>query len=309
MVSNRNKYITGSITTLVSLLLWFSLSYHFDFEIEGNKVCKGTFDDPCEASINITLTNPVIKYFYIRNNNAVKLDFVPNVEASYFCKKDGRFRSLNRLDREQYPCGVGYREFDWKTPLTSRYKYIEKFTRGKKHEYKLVVFKFNPEDEIKWGGKITGEDIDPKFLPPFTPIIECDTVIRTAHDICDRQVIKYYNYTDIDNFTKVNISKQRREYINLTVRCNPHDVSEKINCKTVGLNMSSGLKLSCPTGYRCDVNGINWCYVSLDDGDKNFEFTKANGRGWDGDCIKIANLKEGRIKVSSYRNIYMKVEK
>lgn len=42
---------------------------------------------------------------------------------------------------------------------------------------------------------------------------------------------------------------------------------------------------------------------------KKFSFSQANGRGWDGGCIDIPDLREGNIKVSSYRELYMGVEK
>ncbi len=128
MVSSRTKYIgTGLTTSLIGLLLWFSLSYHFDLEIDGDKICAGTYENPCEASYNITLTNPLINTFYIQNKERVQIDFIPNVKASYSCKKDGRMTASWRADRELAPCGIGWREFDWKTPLTSRYSYINKF--------------------------------------------------------------------------------------------------------------------------------------------------------------------------------------
>lgn len=152
MAISGNKYIYsgGTIVTIILLLSWFVNSDHFDTEIDlSDRVCAGNFKDPCEISYNITLVT--LRYFYIRNNEAISLDFSPDVKAFYSCKKDGRMKALWRADRSLAPCGIGYREFDWKTPLTSRYKYINKFYKGKKQEFKLVVFKFNPTDEIVWG--------------------------------------------------------------------------------------------------------------------------------------------------------------
>lgn len=157
------KYIgTGLTVSIIGLITWFVLSSHFVVQLPGNYFCFGTYEDPCEAQFNITLTD--LGSFYIWNKNAIELSFEPDVKAYYYCKRDGRFTSKNRANRELYPCGIGWREFDWKTPLTSKYSYIEKFTKNKKHEYKIVVFKHNPTDIIKWGGTITSTEFDPLFI-------------------------------------------------------------------------------------------------------------------------------------------------
>ena len=85
MVSARTKYIGGGATaTLLGLLLWFSLSYHFELELEGDKICAGTFEEPCEASYNITLVNPLVSVFYIQNkDNYLELLLLVSIEFIY----------------------------------------------------------------------------------------------------------------------------------------------------------------------------------------------------------------------------------
>ena len=175
MGKTRTKYIgTGATVSLVGLLIWFALSYNFDFELDGDLVCAGDYEDICEPHYNITLTNPLLKNYYIYNKNRVNLGFIPDVKASYNCKKDGRMTASWRADRRLAPCGIGWREFDWKTPLTSKYNYIEKFTRNKKHEYKVVIFKHHPNDKIKWGGNILKEDVDPILYGKYNASRICD---------------------------------------------------------------------------------------------------------------------------------------
>ncbi len=175
----RTKYIgVGATATAVTLIVWFFLSSIFSVEVSGDVICDGTFEDPCEAFYNITsLTHT----YYIYNKDKVKLNFIPDVKDSYSCKKDGRYNAAWRADRSLAPCGIGWREFNWDVPLTKRFSYIEKFIKNKKHEYKLVVFKYNPSDRIKWGGKITGEEIDPVFLPgdiDITVLHRCKTTTK-----------------------------------------------------------------------------------------------------------------------------------
>ncbi len=207
MVKSRTKYIgTGATVTLVGLLVWFALSYHFEFELDGDIVCAGTYEDPCEAHYNITLVNPIIKTYYIQNKDRFSLDFVPDVKASYNCKKDGRYKSKARLDREKYPCGVGWREFDWKTPLTPKYKYIEKFERRNKKEYKIVVFKNDPEDKIKWGGRILKEEVDPIFYGQYNITKICDYRNVITKKKKYHTEVFFNNYTCPTNNYKVNKS-------------------------------------------------------------------------------------------------------
>lgn len=315
------KYIgMGGTATLLGLLLWFSLSYHFELELEGDKICAGTFENPCEASYNITLVNPLISVFYIQNKDRIKLEFIPDVKASYSCKKDGRYSSKVREDRERYPCGVGWREFDWKTPLTSRYNYINKFYRNKKQEFKIVVFKYNPSDTIKWGGSIVKEEFDPVFIgvsaKSFTEEIE---IVPNIYDIrrCENKSVDvldkcgytyYQNYTFINN--KTGINETRANLLNLTVDCNPHKIYYKDNCKTIGIK-TANLKAMCPIGHRCNVEELTneWCWQRCDGGDCNYNFKQNKDHGWDGGCILFSDLKEGEISTSSHKNTKMRVDK
>ena len=256
MAISGNKYIYsgGTIVTIILLLSWFVGSNHFDTEIDlTDKVCAGTFGEPCEISYNITLVT--LPYFYIRNNDAISLDFSPDVKAFYSCKKDGRYRSLARLDREKYPCGVGYREFDWKTPLTSKYKYINKFYKGKKQEFKLVIFKYNPRDEIKWGGRITKEEFDPILFGSInvTPIKKCKTtsVNRKVDDykIC----LKNRTVDYINNVTKIN--ETILQFYNNSCKIGSHiEIINTTICITTEYNVD-GEKLKCEkVGAKCYRN-------------------------------------------------------
>ena len=250
-MATRTKYIGGgSVATIVGLIVWFFLSSSFSVEVSGDVVCDGDFGDPCEAFYNITsLTHT----YYIYNKDRVKLNFIPDVKASYSCKKDGRYSAAWRADRSLAPCGIGWREFNWDTTLTKRYFYIEKFTKGKKHQYKLVVFKFNPEDRIKWGGRITGEDIDPVFLPgevDITSIQDCKTTqeikVVTDYGICKTNVtVAYFDNSSKTNETKI-VQRDKRcklgehtEYINTTI------------CEDIGFEIDGEILNFRRVGWEC----------------------------------------------------------
>ncbi len=267
----RTKYIgTKTTLTVIGFILWVFINQHFAVEVSGDVACDGTFENPCEASYNITSLNHT---WYIYNKDRVKLNFIPDVKASYSCKKDGRYAAAWRADRSLAPCGIGWREFNWNVPLTERYSYIEKFTKGKKHEYKLVVFKFNPEDRIKWGGRITGEDIDPVFLPgevDITSIQDCKTTqeikVVTDYGICKTNVtVAYFDNSSKTNETKI-VQRDKRcklgehtEYINTTI-C--EDTGFEIDGKILDYNKAGwGCKkvntiITCDAPHQSNKDGI-----------------------------------------------------
>ncbi len=248
----RIKYIgVGATATVVTLIVWFFLSTSFSVEVSGDVACDGTFEEPCEASYNITSLNHT---WYIYNKDRVKLNFIPDVKDSYSCKKDGRYSAAKRADRSKYPCGIGWREFNWDIPLTKRFTYIEKFTKGKKHQYKLVVFKFNPEDRIKWGGKITGEEIDPVFLPgeiDVTSIQDCKTTqeikVVTDYGICKINVtVAYFDNSSKTNETKI-VQRDRgcklgehTKYLNTTI------------CEDTGFDIGGKILDYAKEGWECN---------------------------------------------------------
>lgn len=250
-MASRTKYIgTVTTSTIILLLAWFVSSANFDVEIDlTDKVCAGSFDDPCEVSFNITAKAHT---YYLYNQNGVDLNFLPDVKDSYTCKRDGRYRALWREDRSLAPCGVGFREFDFKTPLTPKYKYVEKFVQGKKHEYKLVVFKNNPDDEIKWGGTITGEKFDPKFLPQRLTVIEsCTTIqyeeIEFTDGLCDSEYIFINNKTGINEIIP---SKKPCRTSKTTIK------SEEI-CRTQGFIIKDKTRNCEEFGWTCYNNGTH----------------------------------------------------
>ncbi len=343
MASTRTKVIgTVTTSTILAVLLWFVNSINFDTQIDLNDiVCAGDFSDPCEANFNITSTKFT---YYLYNKEGVDINFIPNVKEAFTCKRDGRFRASWRADLShpnyaelnQAPCGIGWREFNFKDPLTPRYKYIEKFERGKKKEYKLVVFKFNPEDEIKWGGKITGEEFDPKFLPPFETITVCDTkTTEKKIDIIELQtrgrshqyshleviateefIVRTCSDEPINNScsqeTMTRVTETIRIYdeyeVNVTVGSYIEYKNKSVNCRLKTF-IASQYQFECPIDYRCDQIKDEIWVMSNNDGDKNFRADESNGRGWDITRIKISDIKEGRIKISSYKEDYLEITK
>lgn len=302
------KYIGITLISIIALLGWFDNSKHFDVERMGNVICAGDYENPCEWGYNITLIT--IQTYYIQNRNSTQFDFLPEVKDFYNCKKDGRYSASWRVDRELAPCGIGWREFDWKTPLTSKYKYINKFYKNKKQEFKIVVFKHNPSDEIKFGGEITKDKFDPYFYGVIsginlTIIKDCKT--KTVYESCDRVIIHYSNYTFINNQTGINISMQDIYNYIEKYNCNPSEV--EYDCITLGIETDK-IKIVCPPNTRCDVIGTEWCMLDHGDGSKYFNAKQHLEKGWSRSCTNISDLKQGmEISISDFKKSIAKVEK
>lgn len=250
MVINKTKYIgagTG-ILTLISLIAWFSLN-GFNVEMEGDKYCSGNYSNPCEWGYNVTLKN--IPVYYLYNKNKTNIIFIPEVKKAINCKKDGRYKGTYRQDREKYPCGIGYREFNWNTALTYKYSYINKFMLNEKQEFKIVVFKNNPDDVIKFGGDILDNEFDPYLLPTITDIEDCyiktDIQINDINGKCNMEYLNYDNKTSPQTITI-----EYEEYV-----CKKGEEIEYINttiCNKIGMDIGSKRILYGGIyGYQCNV--------------------------------------------------------
>ena len=317
------KYIGyGGTATLLLLITWFVSSAHFSVEYEGDSTCAGTYSEPCEWKYNITLTT--VQTYYIQNKNSIDIVFLPDVKQVVHCKRDGRMTASWRADRELAPCGIGWREFDWKTPLTSQYKYINKFYKNKKQEFKIVVFKYNPEDIIKFGGEITKDEFDPFFYgislkntfieeieiaPNVFDIRRCENKSRINYITCFNNWTHFYNYTFINNKTGINESKTDLINFSSPYNCKPYTVYYKANCKTIGIRNLIN-KLDCPDNHCCGIKGNMFWILDENDGDCNFDATEHPTKGWSRVIIPINDLKKGMtIRVSDFKKTIAKVEK
>ena len=320
VIKSQSKYIGvgTTILTILALLGWFNNSDHFETQWEGDSICAGTYEEPCEWNYNITLTT--INYYYIRNNEGTEFNFIPDVKEFYNCKKDGRMKAVWRADRELAPCGIGWREFDWKTPLTSKYKYVNKFYKNKKQEFKIVVFKNNPEDVIKFGGEITKDEFDPYFYgiedkifieeieikPNIFRIDRCENKSKTKYLTCFNNYTNYYNSTFINNKTGINESIIDSISSSIPYDCNPYVIYYKDNCKTIGVRNLVD-KLNCPYNFRCDVIKDVFWMLSCADGDCNFDATQHLSKGWTRVPVSIYDIKE--IKLYSHKDLTASIEK
>ncbi len=247
MAKSKTKYIgigTG-ILTVLALLGWFVDSEHFDVEFSGDIFCL----EECRSYFNITYnpTNPIYRYYYLQNKEGVKLDFVPGIDEYHICKPDKRCKSCGG-------CPSGWREIDFTSPYTSRYKYVYKFYRGKKEQFMILGNKGTLQT-VKWSLDALNEDIDPAWIG-VDELKDCK-VIQTSEEVNDYQpCIKNQTSTFINNETGINetvikfydrkcLIGSHIEIINTTV------------CKTTGYQYQDKIWDCEKYGYVCYLNGSN----------------------------------------------------
>lgn len=264
MAKTRTKYIGIGILTVLGFLGWFANSNNFDLEISGDIYCQ----EECRSYFNITS-----KYYtyYLYNKEGVKLDFLPEIKDYAICKPDKRCKSCGG-------CPEGWREIDFASPYTKRYKYVYKFYKGKKETFMIIGHK-EPFETIKWGINAVNEYRDPIWIGSenvsvnITPIKDCHTEYYTdIEDVFGEVTNKKRIYFDeevflnesfcideptnltcdertFDNYTR---TSWRDEYYNVTVKIGKKPVQKPYEvCDIIGYDID-GKKLNCKKeGWKC----------------------------------------------------------
>ncbi len=276
MVKTRTKYI-GIGTTILSiglLLGWFINSDNFDVEVSGDITCATS----CTSFFNITS-----KYYnyYLYNKEGIKLDFIPEIKDYAICKPDKRCKSCGG-------CPAGWREIDFTTPYTSRYKYVYKFYKGKKETFMIIGTK-QTEQTVKWGlnainvyedpiwhginitelcdWKINREDVygnciyytNSTFCIDEPSNLTCDIITKSSTYRCkvgEREVrtcanvIGYQINNKKISFSECGINCKRNKNIISCDMCAGEDGVVDANC--------DGILQSGESGFKVDISKLNW---------------------------------------------------
>ena len=143
MVSKTKTIVIGSatgITTLIGLFLLLSMSGAI-ITSSGDIKCRGDYSNPCISYINIT-TNQTIK---ITNPEGIKLSFTPEIKSFQLYKLSGK----------------NWVKVDFLKNFT--------FTKNTLYQFKIVGYKNNPFDNIKWSINANGGFLDPFWNATNTP--------------------------------------------------------------------------------------------------------------------------------------------
>jgi len=151
-MATKKVYLAGG-TTFLALIATLLIISNAKIEASGDITCAGTIEDPCLAFVNIT-TNITT---YIYNKEGFRVEFDKALKDSRVCLYNSS--SFYNKESFEYPktiCGKRYQEINDFNNF--------KFTKGKKYRFKIIGFKNNPRDIIKWSFYGAGTGIDPTWL-------------------------------------------------------------------------------------------------------------------------------------------------
>lgn len=291
MVKSRTKYVGAGTTilTLMALLGWFVNSDNFDVEYSGDIYCA----EDCTSYFNITS-----KYYnyYLYNKEGVKLGFIPEIDEYYICKPDKRCKHCGG-------CPAGYREIDFVSPYTSRYKYVYKFPKGVKQEF-MIIGKKELNQTVKWSLDAVNEYIDPAWKGfQIDSICDYETVTTPVTMLIKKNQTFSYKYEEINNKTKKNTTQTGYYTVAVTIGEYIHYSNESI-CNEVGLIINNEFKLHYDKyNTKCKLDGnVISCDMCPDKGgvsDGNCDGKLKTGESGFTIDLNKADWKEFKIKQDS----------
>jgi len=165
----NKKVIIGigtGIVTLTSLFLFLSSLGFQIIDITGNLVCAGNLTNPCISEFQVK--NPTKYNIDIYNPNQTKLDFIPEVKDYVLFYKDGTCKNTTKICqctlKDKTKLGYnGWRCIDF-TNATKKSKttaYNFRFPAYSTINFRLVGFKNNPNQDIKWTFETSNSTLDP----------------------------------------------------------------------------------------------------------------------------------------------------
>ncbi len=187
--------LVGSIFLYLSIIGAITINGH-----SGDTTCLGTEEDPCYAYINFTAHEDIFIYptGYDPWGRDTMFEFHPNVKSWKLQRSWGSGWRNIPLDKSCTGTWCGLSNAD------DTRKFSIAFREGRDYQIRIVAYKNDPKDEIKWGA-FDGE-VDPIWYGPSDWIIEGNSV-----------------YID-DNRTFINITpyKQHSGYVYVEAELKNH---------------------------------------------------------------------------------------
>jgi hypothetical protein len=135
MVTKKVVLGAGGLTTVLAVLLYLSTLPGVTITTSGDINCWGTAANPCISYFNITSSIYTLKFF---NTSEQKLTFSPDVKDY----KIYRFTS-SKWKEVNFPINM---------------------TKGVLYQFKLIGYKNNPGDNVKWGVQTGDVYLDPYWF-------------------------------------------------------------------------------------------------------------------------------------------------
>ena len=270
----------GSTGTLIGgIFLYLYLTGAIDIlGYSGDMMCAGNELDPCYAYINFTAKEDIFIYptDYDPWGRNTSFDFDPAVESWLLQRSWGKGWRTIPLDKSCTGTWCGL------SSSKDTRKFSVAFREGKTYQIRIVAYKKNPRDVIKW---TAFEVIDPYWLSPFQ--VE-DKVVK---ELCNPnykdkiESIPHYKLIKGQSFPNGTII-QDEEVIDF------YEVNiigkEQIGCRKTGKVNVSG-KIIQDKNRWCKLEGEEICCMSNIDGGRYGNWGRKDG-SVDNPCRKVEDI-------------------
>ncbi len=261
----------GAGTIIGGIFLYLYLTSAIEIlGYSGDMSCAGTLEDPCYAYINFTPNEDIFIYptDYDPWGRNTSFDFNPAIESWKLQRSWGSgWRNLP-LDRSCTGTWCGL------SSSKDTRKFSVAFREGRTYQVRIVAYKRNPTDVIKWSAF---DVVDPYWLSPIEvedKVVKelCNPVYKTWTDeiphykTCTTKEVNYpngttvkaYDYQCLDYIEKV-------EYIN-----------EQVDCLKIGKVDVDGKIIEYKHRW-CQLEGDEICCMSNIDGGRYGAWYRTDG--------------------------------
>ena len=297
-------------TLIGGIFLYLSMIGAIDvLGYSGDMRCAGTIEDPCYAYINFTANEDIFIYpiDYDPWGRNTPFEFNPNVKSWKLQRSWGKSWRNIPLDKSCTGTWCGLSNKDDKR------KFSVAFREGKTYQIRIVAYKNNPSDTIKWGAF---DEIDPIWLPVEKDkdiyniqicttsywntskniYIDCvkDYIITEAYDCLDekdnttcqfKEVVKYYNSTCFDRTELTQHSEivcEDTGQVNVSGNivsykdsfCLYHKSLDEIHCSLCKDSHGGGTGADCKDGRGICSSGQVDCQIMKINEDKSIKIIK-----------------------------------
>lgn len=150
MAGKYKRIYIGIGTSLIGLFAILTMMGLQIVDTTGDITCAGTIDDPCVSYFEVR--NPTARSIYIYNYDEVQLDFSPDIKGyELYVLYYGKWHYTN-FTKETRLGNI---------PKDRKYSFV--FPRYSIKKFKLVGYKHNPTDDIKWSVGTNGAELDPMW--------------------------------------------------------------------------------------------------------------------------------------------------